>query len=104
MKGVALGTSGTHIHSTSIASIFLFITSSLVFDIISSLAAFTIVLATSSCVPNTKKESVPKDKGYRYPMIKGLSSIPSSKKRGGRKTRRKHRKTKKNNRLSRRKR
>ena len=54
--------------------------------------------------PNTKKESVPKDKGYRYPMIKGLSSIPSSKKRGGRKTRRKHRKTKKNNRLSRRKR
>jgi hypothetical protein len=61
--------------------------------------------------PNTKKESVPKDKGYRYPMIKGVSSMPSSKKRGGRKTRRKHRKTSKasraygrNKRLSKRKR
>jgi hypothetical protein len=57
---------------------------------------------------NTKQESIPKDKGYRYPMIKGLSSLPSSKKRGGRKTRRNQRKTrrntKKNKKLSRRKR
>jgi len=57
--------------------------------------------------PNTKKESVPKDKGYRYPMIKGLSSMPSSKKRGGRKTKRKQRKNKrktKRNKYSRRRR
>ena len=54
--------------------------------------------------PNTKKESVPKDKGYRYPMIKGQSVMPSAKKRGGRKTRRKNRKTKKNKKYSRRRR
>ena len=53
--------------------------------------------------PNTKKETVPKDKGYRYPMIKGTSSSSSEritkKPRtvGGKKTKRKQRKTKKNN-------
>ena len=54
--------------------------------------------------PNTKKESVPKDKGYRYPMIKGLSSMPAAKKRGGRKTRKNKRKTRKNKKYSRRRR
>ena len=53
--------------------------------------------------PNTKKETVPKDKGYRYPMIKGISSSSSEritkkpKTIGGKKTKRKQRKTKKNN-------
>lgn len=64
--------------------------------------------------PNTKKESVPKDKGYRYPMIKGqISEVGTIRKRkintvGGkkskRKTRKNKRKTRKNkNRYSRRK-
>ena len=53
--------------------------------------------------PNTKKETVPKDKGYRYPMIKGISSSSSEritkkpKTIGGKKTKRKQRKTRKNN-------
>ena len=53
--------------------------------------------------PNTKKETVPKDKGYRYPMIKGTSSSSSEritkKPRtvGGKKTKRKQRKTRKHN-------
>ena len=53
--------------------------------------------------PNTKKETVPKDKGYRYPMIKGISSSSSEritkKPRtvGGKKTKRKQRKTRKHN-------
>ena len=50
--------------------------------------------------PNTKKESVPKDKGYRYPMIKGVTDMISNKKRklnasGGKKTKRKNRKNRK---------
>lgn len=53
--------------------------------------------------PNTKKETVPKDKGYRYPMIKGISSSSSEritkkpKTIGGKKTKRKQRKTRKHN-------
>ena len=53
--------------------------------------------------PNTKKETVPKDKGYRYPMIKGTPSSSSEritkKPRtvGGKKTKRKQRKTRKHN-------
>jgi hypothetical protein len=53
--------------------------------------------------PNTKKETVPKDKGYRYPMIKGIfNSSPermTKKPRtiGGKKSKRKQRKTRKNN-------
>jgi len=54
--------------------------------------------------PNTKKEAPSKPLKYRYPMIKGISSIPSSKKRGGKKTRRKTRKTRKHKRHSRRRR
>jgi hypothetical protein len=57
--------------------------------------------------PNTKKETVPKDKGYRYPMIKGVTDMVSNKKRksntiGGKKTKRKQRKTRKHKRYSRR--
>ena len=61
------------------------------------------ILVGLSLPPNTKKETVPKDKGYRYPMIKGTSSSSSEritkKPRtvGGKKTKRKQRKTKKNN-------
>jgi nicotinic acid mononucleotide adenylyltransferase len=62
--------------------------------------------------PNTKKETVPKDKGYRYPMIKGVTNMVSNKKRksdtiGGKKTKRKtikQRKTRKHKRYSRRRR
>ena len=51
--------------------------------------------------PNTKKETVPKDKGYRYPMIKGIfnsSSERMTKKPrtiGGKKSKRKQRKSRK---------
>ena len=61
------------------------------------------ILEGLSLPPNTKKETVPKDKGYRYPMIKGISSSSSEritkKPRtiGGKKTKRKQRKTRKNN-------
>ena len=51
---------------------------------------------------NTKQESVSKDKGYRYPMIKGISSMSSSKNRGGRKTK-KTKKTRRKTRKTRRK-
>jgi hypothetical protein len=59
------------------------------------------ILEGLSLPPNTKKETVPKDKGYRYPMIKGISTSSSEritkKPRtiGGKKTKRKQRKTRK---------
>ena len=53
VNGVALGTSGTHILSTSISFIFFFISSSFSLDIICSLTAFTIVFVMSSALPNT---------------------------------------------------
>jgi len=61
------------------------------------------ILEGLSLPPNTKKETVPKDKGYRYPMIKGISTSSSEritkKPRtiGGKKTKRKQRKTRKHN-------
>jgi len=61
------------------------------------------ILQGLSLPPNTKKETVPKDKGYRYPMIKGISTSSSEritkKPRtiGGKKTKRKQRKTRKHN-------
>jgi nicotinic acid mononucleotide adenylyltransferase len=48
--------------------------------------------------PNTKKDAPQKPLKYRYPMIKGASSMPSSKKRGGKKTRRKTKRHKKHSR------